>query len=130
MRDRLEPEQEEEKPGIHVPGVLLMILGGVFSAIGLWSFFSTLIEGGDDPRLYWVAFIGLPMIGAGYKMAGLGFLNGLKRRYSIEDETAPEDSIEIPSIEPTPEVTKTCPKCAAVNESYAEFCKACGQQLT
>ena len=87
------------------------------------------------PKLFFLAFIGLPMLGIGAGLLTLAFRREIAT-YS-KNESVPvinEASSEIaPAIQNVVKAAKTesgvrC-ECGALNDADAKFCKACGKPL-
>ena len=123
-----------------VTGIVLATAGAVLAVIGLVSFFSG-FGTGQPPKLFWCAFLGLPMLGFGAMMLSLGF----KREFSkyIKNETVPvinEAGQEIaPAVSAVAKAAKintgekeesdSCPFCGKTNGDGAQFCRHCGSRL-
>ena len=94
-----------------------------------------LVIGGAMPKLFFLAFIGLPMLGIGAGLLAFAFRREIAT-YS-KNESVPvinEASSEIaPAIQNVVKAAKAesgvrC-ECGALNDADAKFCKACGKPL-
>lgn len=128
MGDRLDPQHDEKKRGLQSIGIMLMILGGVLSAIGLFSFFSA-FNGGGVPRAFWAAFVGLPMLGLGVRIAGFGFMGEISRYASGEVGPVIKDTIDYVGDGTTRTAVVVCPACREPNDPDAVYCDSCGRPL-
>ena len=128
MGDRLDPKHEEKKQKLQSIGMFLMVAGGLLSAIGFISFFVA-FSGGGDPTFFWAAFIGLPMLGLGTKLAGFGFLGEISRYTSGEVAPVIKDTINHVRQGTSHTAGVRCSSCGAANDENASYCDGCGKPL-
>ena len=117
-----------------VIGPLLIFIGGIFTAVGLVSFFSAFGAFGP-PRYFWCVFIGLPMIGSGVFITKFAYLKPISNYIESETHDAVGNvaknigsniNISSPSVET--EIVR-CVKCNASNKSSSKFCNECGNSI-
>jgi len=130
-------------------GPVLMVIGGIFTIIAMIDFFTS-FGTFNAPSKFWMAFVGLPLIGVGTWMARFGYL-GVAAGY-VAGEVAPiakdvanyladetEEATATVARAITRGVTegvgrettrKTCPHCRADNDPDADYCASCGKGLT
>ncbi|MBL8899024.1 MAG: zinc ribbon domain-containing protein [Planctomycetes bacterium] len=142
------PDHDDHRTILRFLGLVLVLVGGVFTAIGLISFFSA-FGGGGIPDKFWCAFVGLPMLGFGMMLLKAGYL-GVMSRY-VAGETAPVVAdtadyvlqrtkgvlrVGAPSIDAElrsdaesalPRLS--CPACQAPQRAGAKFCDRCGAEI-
>jgi hypothetical protein len=160
MARHIDPQHRETRTFLRIIGVGIVIIGGLFTIVGFGSFFSSFAGfhssvGGfrspEPPRLFWCAFIGLPLLGLGTMICKFAFM-GAVGRY-MANEVAPvgkdvinymadgtKDSIRdvasavgegLRAGAPAGQVqVMRCHKCNEDNEAAANFCNACGAPLT
>lgn len=132
-------KHESTKKKLKIIGFILIGAGIVLTVIGLVSFFSAF---GTEkfPKLFFCAFIGLPMLGIGCAILSFAFKREIMRY--AKNEGVPvinEASEEIkPAVKNVAaavneglksEKTVTCPKCGTVNPADGKFCKECGTAI-
>lgn len=145
----MDPEHDQIRDLLRVVGPGVVLVGLIFSAIGIGSFFSS-FGTFQPPRYFWCAFVGFPLLALGGAICKFAFV-GAVTRY-IADEVAPvgkdvvnymadgtQDAVRtiaaavgegLHSGATSPEVhVVRCHKCNADNEASANFCKACGAPL-
>ncbi len=71
---------------MRVLGPMVVVVGGLFTLVGLVSFFSA-FNGGGMPRYFWCAMIGLPMVGIGLNLCRFAYLGSIQRY--VASEVAP-----------------------------------------
>ena len=129
-------------------GVLLIIIGfdSILSSVGS-------IQDGSfqQPRFFWCAFVGMPLLFVGLVICGFAFLGAMTRYQAGEVAPVAKDTFNY-LAEGTQEGMKTvatalgegiavgmsgfrkadnrCPKCSHSNDADAKFCKNCGAALT
>lgn len=149
MSQHIDPRHRETRNTLRVVGPAVVILGLIFTAAGMGSFFSSL-GSFDPPRYFWCAFIGLPLIVLGGALCKFAFI-GAVGRY-VANEVAPvgkdvvnymaegtRDAVRdvaaavgegLRAGAPAREVRVVrCHRCNADNEAAANFCKGCGAPL-
>lgn len=149
MSNHLDPEHENKRRIVRAVGPIVLVTGLVFTVIGLGSFFSAL-GSFEQPRYFWCAFIGLPLMAIGGAICKFAFM-GLAGRF-IANEVAPvgkdvanymadgtKDAVRdvataigegLSSAQGGREVSVVrCQKCNADNEADSNFCKSCGAGL-
>ena len=77
---------------LRVAGPAVAAVGLVFLIIGLASFFSAF--GGDgSPRLFWCAFVGMPLLFVGGVLCMFGFMGAVARYTAAEQVPVATDAI-------------------------------------
>lgn len=128
-------------------GIGLVVTGGVFTAIGMISFFSS-FGSFEPPKYFWCAFIGLPMLGFGSMLCQFGFLGAITRFQAREVTPVVSDAFnELAdgtqggihkvaralgsglSSGMQGETGKVCPDCGGSNDESARFCDQCGASM-
>ncbi len=84
--NKVNPNHKSQKSGLRGWGIALIIVGAIFSLIGLGSFFSS-FGSFESPKYFWCCFIGLPMLGIGITLVKYSYLGKITRY--IAGETAP-----------------------------------------
>ena len=72
---------------LRIGGGALVLIGFIFTAIGLYSFFSSMGTM-SPPKNVWCVFVGFPCIGFGMNMLRGGFL-GIFARYTANEVSPP-----------------------------------------
>lgn len=140
MRRRpLPPDHDHLRGTLRRLGAATTLGGVVLTAIGAVSFVGAI--GGGEPRLFWCAFVGLPLAGLGVTLLRLGYL-GAAARY-VAGEAAPAVADAIAHVaeharaaahaaaagqadRPLP---RRCAACGADAGHGARFCNQCGASL-
>ena len=153
MRDKgneIDPRGAETRAALRVVGLCMVTVGAVMTAIGLISFFSAFATFGP-PRYFWCAIVGLPLLGFGLQLSGLGFLGAFTRyvsgqtapvhrdtfNYLAEGTRGGVQTIAGAAAEGFAAGTRAqggvadrlCPQCQSPNASGARFCEQCGTAL-
>lgn len=149
---RLDPGHREIRGVARVLGPLLVIVGVIFIAVGMVSFFSAMGSlSGGPPQYFWCCFVGAPLFALGMALSQFGYL-GWFTRY-VAGETAPvqkdtfnylargvqpgvtdlvravRDGFKDESPENPAAEKKYCPNCGQVAALPANFCSGCGQKF-
>lgn len=128
----IDPKHAQKKDTLKTAGVLMMVIGGVCSLIGLIDFFSA-FSGNGEPTLFWLLFIGFPLLGIGTKVAGFAFLGEVSRYAAGEVAPVAKDALDYLSEGRSGERTAAdlvaCPSCSTKNRPDARFCDNCGKAL-
>ncbi len=114
------------RSALRIGGGIIAAIGLIFAIAGFASFFSA-FGSASTPTHFWMAFIGLPMLGLGIAMLKGGFL-GTTTRY-VAGEVAPTVKDTLDYVGVGGEKT-TCPKCGGTNSADAKFCAHCGAALS
>ena len=147
---RINQHASTQRTGLRTLGAILAVVGGIFAAVGMVSFFSSFgakpFES-SPPDKFWCAFVGVPMLGIGLTMLKIGYM-GTIARY-VAGETAPvvSDTLNYVADEtkdsirkvvssaaaglrtPTEDATTSCPACGHNNDHDARFCDHCGKAM-
>ena len=119
-------DQDSVRSGLRVGGGILVAVGGILTLAGIGDFFGSM-NSQSMPTHFWMAFIGLPMVGIGMRMLKGGFL-GTTTRY-VAGEVAPtvKDTLGYVGIGAQQAI---CAKCGGTNPVDAKFCDHCGAALS
>jgi RNA polymerase subunit RPABC4/transcription elongation factor Spt4 len=147
---QIDPGHNNLRNALRVAGPVIAATGLVLMIVGLVNFFMA-FGGMEPPRLFWCAFVGIPLLGVGGILTSYAFL-GRFMRY-VAGETAPvgKDTFNYlaegtregvqavagaigqglreshPGGATAPMVR--CHKCNALLAADARFCSQCGQAL-
>jgi hypothetical protein len=150
--NQLDPRHQEKRSALRTVGVLVLVAGVIFTAIGMISFFSAFGSMSGPPKYFWCAFIGLPLLGVGISLVKAGFVGAAARYVAGEIAPVGKDTANY-LADGTREGVKTmatavgeglaagaagaaksgqvhCSKCNQANDPTAKFCKSCGAPLS
>lgn len=125
---------ENKKKTLKVLGAIILVIGLIFTIIGFASFFSSFGHG--FPRYFWCSFVGLPFLGIGSGMLGIGYKREAMKY--MKDESMPVYKEAYYDIKPEindainsfkNQNDKICPICKTSNDEDAKYCKKCGTSL-
>lgn len=146
--DEMNSKQRQTRESLRSIGILVTAVGGVFTLIGLGSFFSA-FGSFEPPRYFWCAFIGLPLIGLGTSLMRYGYMGAVTRYVAGEVAPVAKDTINY-LADGTEDALQTigkavgagmaattaqsaalvrCHKCNRENARDAKFCSQCGTAL-
>jgi hypothetical protein len=124
-------------------GIVVACLGGTFSAIGFGSFFFS-FGSFEQPRYFWCAFVGLPLLGLGMMMLRAGYLGAVTRYAASEIAPVAADTMNYMAGQTRESMqqiasaigsglrgdrTLACTSCHHGNDANAQFCSQCGTSL-
>lgn len=139
-----EQQHNNTKKKLKIIGGVLTAVGAVCALIGFIDFFSVFNDGGGMPKLFFLCFIGLPLLGVGLMLLSFGFKKEISTYVKNEsvpviNEAADELKPAVKSvvsavregIQPDGQNGHTikCPKCGAENPADHKFCSECGGSL-
>ena len=136
---------------LRIVGPGLVIVGLIFTAVGIGSFFSSFGSFGGMPRNFWCAFVGLPMIGVGIAISKFAFLGAIGRYMAGEVAPVAKDTfnymadgtkdgvrniagaigegLRAGGAQGGSATVVRCHKCNAENDADAKFCDNCAAPL-
>jgi hypothetical protein len=137
-------EQTTLRTILRVVGVIVLVVALVLLGLGLADFFSSMSSDGEFPTRFWMAFVGILLLGPALWCLRAGFL-GVGLRY-VAGEASPvlkdsasylSDGAGILGVGRTvddapPEASETgpfCSRCGTRNDTGASFCDHCGSAL-
>jgi hypothetical protein len=147
MSELEDPQHDDVRSLLRVLGPAIAAVGLIFMVIGFGSFFASFGSFGP-PRLFWCAFVGMPLLALGSTISKFAYM-GAVARY-VASEAAPvakdatnymvegtKDSIrdvataigEGIAAAKSPHATR-CQKCGTDNDESANYCRECGAPLT
>jgi hypothetical protein len=147
----IDPGHNSVRNTLRVVGPVISLIGLIFVIVGIADFFRA-FGGFGPPKLFWCAFVGMPLLFVGLVLSSYGYM-GKVSRY-VAEETAPvgKDTFNY-LADGTREGIKTvasaigqglregglgsgsptmvrCPRCSVLAPAYAGmFCSECGQVL-
>lgn len=149
-------DEEQINPGhtgirqlARVVGPLMIIVGGVFVAIGMVSFFSA-FGSFEPPRQFWCVFVGAPLMAIGGTITKFAYVGAFFRYVAGEVAPVQKDTFNYLATGVSPGVkglakavgegfaqgsqvrspgeSKYCSNCGQAISLDANFCSACGQK--
>jgi len=147
---RIDPQHRQIRSVLRVLGPMILIVGGVFVAIGLISFFSA-FGSFEPPRYFWCAFVGGPLVVCGLALTSFGFMGAITRYQAGEVAPVGKDTFNY-LADGTQGGIRTlasaigdglaeglrgdvdsqqvrCSACGHANEPDSSFCSSCGEAL-
>lgn len=137
MKNNNNSNHENVKLTLKIVGGVCLSVGIICSVIGFINFFST-IATGEFPKLFFMLFIGFPLIGVGASLLGFAFRREIMTYTKNESvpvinqmggEITPAVKDIASAIKTTGNENTTCPECGSINDKDDKFCKNCGRKL-
>ena len=132
-------QHQKTKMTLRVLGVCLLAFGAVLAITGFTNFFMSAMAG-VMPTLFWMLFLGLPLLAVGLMLLLMSLRQEITRY--VKNETVPivnEAGEEIaPAVRAVAAATRegftptehlTCGACGAENPAGNSFCGKCGAPL-
>lgn len=85
------PDHDKVRAAFRLWGPIVAGVGLVFTIIGMGSFFSS-FGSFETPRLFWCAFVGLPLMGVGLILCKFGYLGAIYRYVATEAAPVASDA--------------------------------------
>lgn len=128
------------KRKLKIAGFCVLGVSVVLSLIGLIDLFTAISSDRGMPKLFWMLFIGFPLIAVGVNLLMFGYKREISKY--VKDESIPvinEAGKEIqPAVSSIAQAVKeglsdsdtiVCPSCGAGNPTANKYCKDCGKPL-
>lgn len=146
--DEMNQGQKPTRENLRMVGLLVTIIGGIFTLIGFVSFFTAFGSFGT-PDYFWCAFIGLPLLGVGTSLMRYGYMGAVSRYVAGEVAPVVKDTVNY-FASGTEEAVQAvgravgegiatagsskgslvrCYRCNHENDLDAKFCSECGAAL-
>ena len=132
-------EHPKAKRNLKIIGFIALFLGIVLLVIGMVDFFKSFLSQGEHmPSLFFLNFIGIPLIGIGSACLRFGFLKEINEYTSSEVTPVATDATnyilngtreELSKTIKSTKQTNICPNCQKENDPSAAFCNNCGTKL-
>lgn len=126
----------QKKRLFKILGSSILSIGIILTIIAFINFFITFNSGEGIPKLFFLAFIGMPLIAIGGILISFGYRKEITTYIKNESIPVANDALNElkPGISSASEAlskkrTITCPVCKAINDIDATYCKKCGTKL-
>jgi len=147
---KIDPKHREIRDRLRVIGPVLIVVGGLFAAVGVIDFFMA-FGGAGQPRLFWCVFVGMPILFLGLAATMYGFMGAVARYQAGEIAPVAKDTLNYvaegaedgvrtvaraigeglgAAAQGTDAAPVRCHKCSALNDADAKFCDECGTALS
>ena len=152
-QNKIDPNHNSIRDLCRIIGPLMLVVGILFIAVGMISFFAA-FGGSGPPKLFWCAFIGMPLAAFGSIITKIGYMGKIARYMSGEISPVAKDTFNY-MADGTQQGVKTvataigqgigagvaaagggepqtiirCHKCNNTQEEDAKFCSDCGTPL-
>lgn len=140
--DRINPNHSKARALLRVLGPFVLAAGLLCAGIALVDFFRA-IGGSGSPTLFWLGFVGLPLIFVGAALCMFGFMGAVSRYAAGEQAPVAADTLNYLAEETESGVRtvaaavgaglrgegRSCPACGRQNDGAARFCDSCGEPL-
>lgn len=145
MNDEEKQKHLKLKKKLKTIGIILVVVGGVCAIVGFAEFFITMSMMSGAPKLFFLLFIGLPMIGIGAGLLTFAYRGDIMRftkneAVPIINETGEEIKPAIKAVtgavreglygeQSVAKKGMVCPACGKENQPENKFCDKCGALL-
>ncbi len=119
-------DQAGVRSGLRVGGAIILGIGLIFAIGGFASFFSA-FGSASTPKNFWMAFVGIPLIGVGATMLKISLIGPATRYVAGEVMPTVKDSLGYLGVGAG---QVACPNCGGQNAAGAKFCDHCGTALS
>ncbi|HAI10292.1 MAG TPA: hypothetical protein DCM28_01220 [Phycisphaerales bacterium] len=145
--EKINPGHTQARNALRVIGPIFLLTGGIFMAIGMISFFSSMGSFGP-PRYFWCCFVAGPLLFIGLVTTSYGFMGAVARYTAGEAAPVGKDTfnyIAKGTQSGIRDVTSAiregltgeedqsrqirCSSCQHPNDADAQFCDQCGYRL-
>jgi len=143
----LDPKHQGKRAILRKVGPVILVIGGIFLAIGLIDFFMA-FGGSGPPTKFWCAFVGIPVMFVGGVLTQMGYMGAMGRYVAGEMAPVAKDTFNY-MAHGTQDGVRTvaqalgeglglreagtsavaCPQCGHENDGDANFCDDCGSPL-
>jgi hypothetical protein len=144
-QQRINPGHRQVRKMLRIAGVIAALIGLTCIVIGTGEFVLGFGSTGS-PKLFWLNFVGAPILFVGLVMLALGFTGAVARYQAAELAPVAIDTANEVSDAAGPAVravaqsvvegiriadadTSTCPSCGVFNDADASCCDACGVRM-
>lgn len=119
------PQQAATRSWLRAAGAVALGIGILLTAIAVVDFFAA-FGSFEQPKNFWMGFIGLPLIAIGAAALQAGYLGPASRYVAGELTPTVRDTLGALGVGTA---TLTCSSCGAHNVADAKFCRECGVAL-
>jgi hypothetical protein len=149
--DSIDRDHAGKRSALRVIGPMILAAGLGFLIVGIGDFFRS-FGSHEPPKLFWCAFIGIPLLGVGGAVTQFAFMGAIARYAANEVAPVGKDTFNYAvdgthrSVEklatavgrgfregihgpPAEAAALSCPACGADNDTDARFCDTCGAAL-
>jgi ribosomal protein L40E len=119
-------QQRGLRSALRIIGPLLFGIGLILAIAGMASFFSSFGSFSGPPTGFWMAFVGLPLMGVGGWITQFAYLGPASRYVAGEVTPTLRDTLGALGIGGE---RRLCAACGAENDAEATFCDSCGKPL-
>ena len=148
-RHRINPHQDVQRAGLRLFGGILVVVGGIFTAVGLFSFFAA-FGGGGVAAKFWFSCVGRPLRGFGTMLLKAGYMGSIARYVAGETAPVASDTLNYVARATKPGLRDAagaiadglrggdagqagpgvpCRTCGHDNDADARFCDQCGAAM-
>lgn len=124
MLAKIDPRHRVSRQVLRMVGPSALLVGLVLTALGISDFFVA-ASGGTWPTTFWLAFVGIPLAGAGLTITKWAFLGEISRYAAGQVAPVAESTLSFLGHG----ASMTCPSCGTANERGSTFCEHCGTAL-
>lgn len=139
-----EREFRGTRSALRTLGPVLVVVGLICLIVAVVNFFGSMGSFGGPPKLFWLAFVGMPLLAVGLGMTKAGYAGKIARYYGREVGPAASATFNDIAKDSGPgvravagavrdgmadEAGSRCPACGAANDADAKFCAGCGAAL-
>lgn len=141
-KDFIPKEHIRTRSTFRAIGLISLFIGAICIIMAMVDFFT--LDFFEEPKYFWLAFVGMPIVFIGLVFTSLGYGGKMARYQSREYAPIAKDTFNYLARETTPGVKEianavkqvepnntsiNCHKCQKENDADARFCNDCGEKL-
>ena len=112
MNEIKSPRHNSVRRILRIGGPAILAVGGLFTLVGMGSFFVSMFTHSGPPVLFVCCFIGLPLMFVGGSMCMFGFVGAFSRYIAAEQAPVAKDTINY-MADGTQDAVRTVARAAA-----------------